>query len=171
MDYFPLLVDEASKMIIDVIRKFVDTEIMPIRDKLDDDIDHVLINEILVKMSALGVFNVNMPEEGSGTDGPSLTTLCAVLEEFARGDAGIGIVAGINGWAMAGALYGRNKEVVELFQKMQTKKQPSFACFAMTEPASGCDVENLPEMHGRTIKTRAVKNGLRRSSRSNCRLG
>lgn len=159
MDYFPLLLDEAGKMIIDVIHKFVDTEIMPIRDKLDDDVEHVLINDLLVKMSALGVFNVNLPEEGTEAAGPSFTTACAVLEEFARGDAGIGIVAGINGWAMAGALYGRNKEVVDLFHKMQQEKQPTFACFAMTEPASGCDVENLPEMRGRTIKTRAVKDG------------
>ena len=104
MEYFPLLVDEAGKMVTDVIRRFVDTEIMPIRDKIDDDHDHTLINELLVKMSALGVFNVNLPEEGAETAGPSLTTSCAVIEEFARGDAGIGLVAGISGWAMAGAV-------------------------------------------------------------------
>ena len=115
MDYFPQLVDEAGKMVTDVIRRFVDTEIMPIRDKIDDDHDHTLINELLVKMSALGVFNVNLPEEGTETAGPSLTTSCAVIEEFARGDAGIGLVAGISGWAMAGAVYGRNNEVVNLY--------------------------------------------------------
>ncbi len=64
MNYFPLLVDEAGAMITDVIRRFVNEEIMPIRDKIDDDVDHVLINRILVKMSALGVFNVELPEEG-----------------------------------------------------------------------------------------------------------
>jgi alkylation response protein AidB-like acyl-CoA dehydrogenase len=77
MDYFPLLVDEAGKMITDVIRKFVDQEIMPMRDKIDDDVDHVLINQLLVKMSALGVFNVDLPEEGTQTAGPSLPNACA----------------------------------------------------------------------------------------------
>ena len=72
MDYFPLLVDEAGAMITDVIQRFVDQEIMPIRDKLDDDVDHVLINELLIKMSALGVFNVELPEEGAERSGPSL---------------------------------------------------------------------------------------------------
>ena len=77
MDYFPLLVDEAGAMITDVIQRFVDQEIMPIRDKLDDDVDHVLINELLIKMSALGVFNVDLPEEGAETSGPSLANACA----------------------------------------------------------------------------------------------
>ena len=72
MDYFPLLVDEAGKMITDVIRSFVDQEIMPIRDRIDADVDHVLINELLVKMSALGVFNVELPKEGVEAGGPSL---------------------------------------------------------------------------------------------------
>jgi alkylation response protein AidB-like acyl-CoA dehydrogenase len=29
----------------------------------------------------------------------------------------------------------------------------------MTEPAGGCDIENVPALHGRTIKTRAVLDG------------
>jgi len=83
MEYFPLLVDEAGTMITDMIRKFVDQEIMPIRDKIDADVDHVLINQLLIKMSALGVFNVDLPEEGAEAAGPSLPNACAVIEEFA----------------------------------------------------------------------------------------
>ncbi|MBW1710870.1 MAG: acyl-CoA dehydrogenase family protein, partial [Deltaproteobacteria bacterium] len=56
MDYFPLIVTDQDKMIAQVIRRFVDQEIMPIRDKIDDDTDHVLINEILNKLNALGIF-------------------------------------------------------------------------------------------------------------------
>lgn len=58
MEYFPLTVDEQSKMIAMMIRKFVDEEIMPVRDQLDDDIDHVIINKILTKLSHLGVLSV-----------------------------------------------------------------------------------------------------------------
>jgi alkylation response protein AidB-like acyl-CoA dehydrogenase len=159
MQYLPVLMDEAGQMIADVIHKFVDDEIMPIRDKIDADKDHVLINELLVKLSALGVFNVNLPDETSEMTGPNATTACAVIEEFARGDAGIGLVASISSWAMAGAVYGRNKTVIDLYHQMQQEKQPVFACFAMTEPASGCDVENLPQFHGRTVKTKAVQDG------------
>lgn len=159
MRYLPIFIDEAGQMIIDVIHKFVNEEIMPIRDKIDDDKDHVLINQILTKMSALGVFNVELPKEKSDGSGPSIPTVCAIIEEFSRGDAGIGLVASISNWAMAGAVHGRNKTIIDLYHIMQKEKQPAFACFAMTEPASGCDVENLPQFHGRTIKTRAVQDG------------
>jgi alkylation response protein AidB-like acyl-CoA dehydrogenase len=42
---------------------------------------------------------------------------------------------------------------------MSAEKSPCLACFAMTEPAGGCDIENIPALHGRTIKTRAVLDG------------
>lgn len=161
MEYFPLIVTEQDRMIVQMIRQFVDREIMPVRDKLDDDTEHVLINGILRKLSELGVFRVAARDEASGEGAPqaSLVTSCVVLEEMSRGDAGIGIVAGVNGWALAPAASARNKEVLKLFESMSENMSPALACFAMTEPAGGCDIENLPALHGRTIKTRAVLDG------------
>ncbi len=161
MDYFPLIVTEQDQMIVQMIRQFVDREIMPVRDKLDDDTDHVLINEILRKLSDLGVFKVQARDEGDEQGAPrtSLVTSCVGLEEMSRGDAGIGIVTGINGWALAPAAIAGNKEILQLFEKMSQEKSPALACFAMTEPAGGCDIENLPAIHGRSIKTRAVLDG------------
>ncbi len=78
---------------------------------------------------------------------------------MSRGDAGIGIVAGVNGWALAPAASAGNKDVLKLFESMSEKESPALACFAMTEPAGGCDIENLSALHGRTIKTRAVLDG------------
>ena len=146
MDYFPLIVSEQDQMIVQMIRQFVDREIMPVRDKLDDDTDHVIINDILRKLSDLGVFKVQARDETGEQGAPrtSLVTSCVVLEEMSRGDAGIGIVTGINGWALAPAAIAGNKEVLQLFEKMSQEKSPALACFAMTEPAGGCDIENLP---------------------------
>jgi len=148
---------DQDKMLARMIRRFVDQEIMPVRDQIDDDVNHVLINSILKKMSTLGVFGARPREEGGPA--PSPFTGHIVAEEMARGDAGIGLVLGISGWAMYAAIQARNMEVIELYNSMAEKVEPNLACFAMTEPASGCDVENLPELHGRTIKTRAVKDG------------
>jgi alkylation response protein AidB-like acyl-CoA dehydrogenase len=148
-------------MIVQMIRSFVDNEIMPVRDKLDDDKDHVIINEILGKLSDLGMFAVRARDESGEQSGPatSLVTSCVVLEEMSRGDAGLAIVAAVNGWALAPAAVSGNKEVLKLFESLVAKKRPTLACFAMTEPAGGCDIENLPLQHGRTIKTRAVADG------------
>lgn len=159
MQYFPLIVTEQDKMIVEMMRQFVDREIMPVRDKLDDDTDHMIINEILGKLSDLGVFRVGARDEEGGDDGPSLVTSCIVLEEMSRGDAGIAVVAAVNGWAMAAASAAGNTEVLGLFESMCNDGRCALGCFAMTEPAGGCDIENLPAMHGRTIKTRAVLDG------------
>jgi len=161
MEYFPLIVTETDQMIVQVIRQFVEREIMPVRDKLDDDADHVLINEILRKLSDLGVFRVSSPEESGGSGAPevSIVTSCVVLEEMSRGDAGIGIVAGINGWALDPARRSKNLQILDLFREMGEKKSPCLGCFAMTEPAGGCDIENLATLRGRTIQTRAVLDG------------
>ncbi|MBL7176421.1 MAG: acyl-CoA/acyl-ACP dehydrogenase [Desulfobacteraceae bacterium] len=157
MEHFPPMYSDEDKMLAQMIRRFVDQEIMPIRDKIDDDHDHVLINGILKKMSALGVFGARVRD--ANTPPPSPFAGHIVAEEMSRGDPGIGLVLGISGWAMYAAIQAKNMEVLELYNSMAKKREPNLACFAMTEPASGCDVENLPELHGRTIKTRAVKEG------------
>jgi alkylation response protein AidB-like acyl-CoA dehydrogenase len=161
MEYFPLIVSEQDRMIAGVLCQFVEKEIMPVRDRIDDDTDHVLVNQILTKLSALGAFRVAVREESKPQDVPvtSMVTSCVALEELSRGDVGIAIVAAINSWALAPASVSRNMEVINLFKSMGEKKVPCLGCFAMTEPAGGCDIENLPALHGRTIKTRAVKEG------------
>ncbi|RJP17400.1 MAG: hypothetical protein C4520_16690 [Candidatus Abyssobacteria bacterium SURF_5] len=161
MDYFPLIVSDQDRMIVQMIRQFVDREIMPVRHLLDDDNEHIIINDILRKLSDLGVFRVRARDEQAEPDaaGPSLVTSCIVLEEMSRGDAGIGIVAGVNGWALAPASQTGNKEVLDLFESLGQKESPCLACFAMTEPAGGCDIENIPALHGKTIHTRAVLDG------------
>lgn len=157
MSQFSPILTEQDKMLATMTRKFVDQEIMPIRAKLDDDHDHVLVNEILRKMASLGVFKVRVRKKDAKP--PSTVTSMVLAEELARGDAGIGLVLGITRWAMYAAVQAQNHEVVNLFNSMAERRNPNLACFAMTEPASGCDVENLSQLHGRTIKTRAVQDG------------
>jgi alkylation response protein AidB-like acyl-CoA dehydrogenase len=160
MEYFPLIASDQDRMIVQMIRQFVDREIMPVRHLLDDDTEHIIINDILRKLSDLGVFRVRASEEAEeDSSGPSLVTSCLVLEEMSRGDAGIGIVAGVNGWALAPASQAGNKEVLKLFESLGETESPCLACFAMTEPAGGCDIENLPSLHGKTVHTHAALDG------------
>ena len=160
MGDFPLVMTDMEKMIVEVIHQFVEKEIKPVRDKLDDDTNHVLINEILGKLAGLGVFSVQIPEKGV-TPPPGLRTsvINYIIEEMAVGDVGIGIVTSINSWALMAARLAENIEILKLFQSMGEKYSPCLGCFAMTEAASGCDIENLTQLRGRTIQTRAVKDG------------
>ena len=157
---FPLIMTEQEQMIVQVIHQFVESEIKPVRDKIDEDTDHKLINGILGKLSALGVFSVQIPERGANASAelrPAVINY--IIEEMAVGDVGIGIVTAINGWALAAARQAENIDVLKLFQAMGEKIAPCLGCFAMTEAASGCDIENLHQLRGRTIQTRAVQDG------------
>jgi alkylation response protein AidB-like acyl-CoA dehydrogenase len=150
-------------MVVEVIRSFVEREIMPARQQIDDDRDHVIIRRILQGLSDLGLMRAGLPQEhggmaAAGTGPPGVTT-CVVLEEIARGDSGIAVAASVTAWALAPAIVARNEAILEMLATMFAGPQLRLGCFAMTEPAGGCDIENLPAMQGRTIQTRAVLDG------------
>jgi len=157
MELLSPVLTEQDKMLIQGVRQFVNQEIIPIRDKIDDDHDHALVNETLKKVVEFGMGKVRVRDKSRRR--PSFLTYAAMTEEITRGDAGIGLVLGISQWAMYAATEAGNQVVVDLYNSMADKVNPNLACFAMTEPASGCDVENLAELQGRTIKTRAVQDG------------
>jgi len=85
MELLPPLLTEQDTMLVMMIRKFVDKEIMPVRDRIDDDHDHVLVNEILGKMTALGVFEVKIRDKAPSKG--SVVTNMAMAEEL-RGNGG-----------------------------------------------------------------------------------
>jgi alkylation response protein AidB-like acyl-CoA dehydrogenase len=162
LDYFPLFLSKQDQMIAKVIRKFVDHEIMPVRDQIDDDLDHALINKILKKLSGLGLDGgISLIEQSKEEDFEQQfhVTSSIIVEELSRGDTGIGIVNALNGWVLLPAFYAGNQTVLDLYTGMAKTKSPALACFAMTEADGGCDIENLPLLHGKTIKTTARQNG------------
>ena len=119
MGDYPLVMTDQEKMIVEVIHQFVEKEIKPVRDKLDDDTEHILINEILRKLAGLGVFSVQIPEKGV-TPPPGIRpgVLDCIIEEMAVGDVGIGIVTVINAWALSPARLAENIEILKLFLKV-----------------------------------------------------
>ncbi len=116
MEHFPPLYSEEDKMIAQTIRRFVDQEVMPVRDKIDDDHDHEIINSILKKLGALGIFTARARDENAPPPSPYAGHI--VAEEMCRGDAGIGLVLGISQWAMYAAVQAKNKEVIDLYNSM-----------------------------------------------------
>ena len=48
------LVTEEERLVQQAVRTFVDNEIMPVRQQLDDDKDHTLIDGISEKLKDLG---------------------------------------------------------------------------------------------------------------------
>lgn len=152
-----LLTDE-QKLIREMVRKFVVKEILPIREKLEED--YSLVEGIHQKLVALGIQRVGYPAEYGGGLGPgSRTTSIIIREELAKGDAGIALVSGINGGAiLAPAIGAGNKAILERFVPAFCGDKLNYACLSMTDAAGGADTEN-PLLRWRGISTRAKLDG------------
>ncbi|MGB2584189.1 MAG: acyl-CoA dehydrogenase family protein, partial [Dehalococcoidia bacterium] len=82
---------EEDLILRDLVRDFVNDEIMPVRQQIDDDEDHVIVRGLLQGLANLGFTRAIFPEKYGGSDMHSAVTLGLPLEEVARGDSGIAV--------------------------------------------------------------------------------
>ena len=87
-----------------VLRGFVDKEIMPVRQQIDDDKEHVIVNKILQGLTNLGLQKAPFPAGIRGSRAASVVTSCMVHEELSRGDSGICTAFNVTAWAWIPAL-------------------------------------------------------------------
>jgi len=151
------LFTEEQKAIRDMIRKFVEKEIMPIREKMEED--YSLVEGVHNKLVELGIQKAGYPTEYGGGGGGSMMNLGIICEELARGDAGISLTVGINaGIILAPAIHAGNKAVLDKFVPAFCGNKLNYACISMTDATGGADTEN-PILKGRGITTRAQLDG------------
>lgn len=163
MNYFDLFLKEEDYQIIKTLRDFVEREIMPVRNIIDDDTEHETVDRIMQGLVKLGFQKATFPEEYGGSGLNSVVTLAMAHEELGRGDSGIGCSATVTGWAWLPALIAGNKTVLDKFAPMFCGDEVKRGCFCMTEPGGahgggGCDIEN-PVLEGRKIRTVARLEG------------
>lgn len=159
MDYLDLFLNDEDKMLLDTVRKFVENEIFPVRQLIDDDKDHTLIRGIQQKMVDLGLFRALVPPEFGGDGMPSIYSRLLLRTELARGDMGINLSWAVTEWALRPAIMANNQAVMDAYAPWFTGPDLHLACFAITEPHSGCDVENVDHFHGRSVRVRARLDG------------
>jgi len=155
---------EEDLTLIEMARQFTQDMILPVRQKIDDDTDHVIVHEILESLAGLGFLRAVWPEEIGGGDINSALMFTAALEEIARGDAGIAVSLGISlGWIFLPAVLAKNEAIINDFGKRCCNDELVTGCFCMTEAGGpkgggGCDIENVA-LHGKKIRTRARLDG------------
>jgi len=151
------LTTEEAKMARALARQFVENEIIPVRQQIDDDKDHTKVIEPIFRKILIDLgFQKVMASEQVG----SVVNQMGFLEEIARGDSGIAVALGCTGWCLMPLIYEPYKRA-DLLEELTTRFQEDevhFGCFAMTEPEGGCDIEN-PRMEGRRIHTTARLDG------------
>jgi alkylation response protein AidB-like acyl-CoA dehydrogenase len=170
LQYPECFVTEELQMMQKTLADFVDKEIMPVRDKIDDDPTHKKVIEPILHKLQVGLgYQKNMiPKEFGGNEALSVVGSCLRQEQLARGDYGISLHSACTewGWTPAALAYfspsptgnAWAKGIFKEFAPKFTGNDLAVACFNFAEVESACDIEN-PENEGRTIKVRAELQG------------
>ena len=131
---------EEQKMMRDSVIEFVDREIVPNKERLENK-DFVLTEELMQKAGSLGFLGVGVPEEygGMGMDYVSRMLVC----DYISGASGsfstpFGAHTGIG--TLPIVLYGSEKQRKDYVPKLATGEW--FASYCLTEPGAGSDANS-----------------------------
>lgn len=127
---------EDQQLIRDTVRDFAQREIAP--KAADIDAEERFPEDILKKMSELGLMGLPIPEEYGGA-GADYTSYCLALEEITRACASTGITyeAHISLGCMPIYLFGTEEQKKEYLPQLCSGK--SMGSFGLTEPEAGSD--------------------------------
>lgn len=143
---------EEVKMIKNVVRDFVDREVIPLertyRPEGEEMPDHIL-KPLQEKAKALGFWQLGVPQEYGGA-GLDLLTRCVITEEVSRSVALPFRGNELFGHEVRSVLFHCNEEQKKrfLYPVLRGEKR---VCFAQTEPDAGSDPASM--------QTRAVRDG------------
>ena len=131
--------DQEQVMMRDTVRKFVEKEVKPFVEELDEKEEYP--HEIMKKIYQQGFTNLNIPEEYGGSGIDPLTALI-ITEEIARGCSAVATSSSCNSLATYPILIGGNEEQKQRFLR-PIAEEGLYASFCLTEPGAGSDVASL----------------------------
>ena len=133
--------------ILNAVRDFVDSEIIPVAHDLEARDEYP--EEIVQGLREMGLFGMRIPEEYGGL-GLDLTTYALAIAELSRGWMSVaGIVNGV--YIVSGMLAGHGTDEQKETYLPTIAAGDLRCCFMMTEPEAGSDV--------RAIRTTARREG------------
>ncbi len=178
LQYPDCFVTQEQRMIQKVVADFVDTEMMPVRHKIDDDLTHEEIVEPILKRLQidLGWQKAMIPKQYGGNEALSFVTGALKQEQLSRADYGISLASACVDWGLAPATIAYlfppssiaqawGKAVLDEFAPKFVGDELRFACFNMSEVQSACDIENhlnearLIRTHAKLVGDQWVING------------
>jgi alkylation response protein AidB-like acyl-CoA dehydrogenase len=140
--------DEEHELLRQQVRRFVDSEVVPVRQQLDEKAEFPI--DLFRKMGELGFFGLRYPEEIGGGDA-GIISLSVLLEELSRGD--LGLAAACQMQSLMGTdfifRFGTEEQKEQLLKPALRGEKIGTIC--MTEPDAGSELG--------AITTRAAKKG------------
>ena len=145
---------EEQTMIVDMVRRFVRQEILPLEENLDPDADEVepdVLAGLIEKTKAMGLYGLDTPPEYGGPEIDMVTRVLIAIE-CSQHRAGL--------YAPCYYAFGGARQA-QLFEATETQKEKYLypmlrgekrVFFGLSEPSGGSDP-------ARAIQTRAVRDG------------
>jgi acyl-CoA dehydrogenase len=139
---------EEVRVMRDTIRRFVEEELDPIADQVEEE-DRIP-DHVVERMRELGLFGMVIPEEYGGL-GLSMLGVTAVMEELSRANLCFRImITTNNGIGSLGLLLAGSEEQKNLHLPLMASGE-RIGCFCLTEPEAGSDAAS--------VRTTAVRDG------------
>ncbi|MCZ7676136.1 MAG: acyl-CoA/acyl-ACP dehydrogenase [Roseovarius sp.] len=144
-------------------REFVDAELMPYRHDMeggwhrDPKLAKQTIHRLYAKLHEFGVTKAILPEKHGGP-GLSPVVRQMINEELSRADIGLATKVGKLHWAISVMVAAGRDDLLEEFAPGLIGNEAWTACFAITEPAGGANVED-PALTYKTMNTIAREDG------------
>ena len=139
---------EDLKLLKRTIREFVERELWPVQDEVEQNDE--IPPSVIDKMKAMGLFGLPFPEEYGGA-GVGELGYCVALEELGRASAAFSNVLGAHCSIGAMALHLDGARPLKDAYMPKLCAGELTACFALSEPNAGSDAAN--------IQTAATKDG------------
>lgn len=134
--FIPEDVNEEQRMMRDMVKDFVNNEIMPVIDRLET-LEKGLAPSLLEKMGELGLLGTHMPEAYGGMQMDEVSN-SIVTEEFGTSGAIVVSIAVQTGIGMLPTLYfGTEEQKNEYLPKLISAELK--AAYCLTEPSAGSD--------------------------------
>lgn len=139
---------DEQRMLREMVRDFVDSEIRPVAQKIDDE--ERIPPELIQKIKDLGLLGAAFPAEYGG-GGFGELGYCLMQEEIARGDMSVATFIGAHQSIGANAIYLGGSEYLKKKYLVPLAEGKYIGAFALTEVLAGSDSFNL--------RTKAHKDG------------
>ncbi|TDJ49178.1 MAG: acyl-CoA dehydrogenase [Gemmatimonadetes bacterium] len=150
VDFYAMddLLSEDERAIRDMVRDWVDAEVMPIINEAY--ISRTFPQSLVPLMGELGFFGANLPEE-YGCAGLNNVAYGLIMQELERGDSGVRSFVSVQGALVMYPIFAFGSEEQRREWLPRLASGQSIGCFGLTEPDFGSNPGGM--------LTRAVKDG------------
>ena len=135
---------QDHKVLRDSVRDFVNKEIKPLAIRIDEE--HLIPDELIAKMSDMGLMGSYIPEEYDGA-GLDMLSYAIVVEEVSKACGSSGVLISAHTSLACDPIYrfGTQEQKKQFLPDLATGRK--IGCILLTEPDVGSDVSGMATMY------------------------